>query len=75
MEENKPTYEQLANAYTSIIKELEGYKVAYSELKSNTVLQRLNTMLNIIEHKDLYPQKIYKLAVWHAEQIMAKPKA
>ena len=71
----QPTYEELAQAYTSAVRALEEARMELQVIKSDKILDRLNTMLKILENKEVYPEKIYKLAVWHAEQIMAKPKA
>lgn len=71
----QPTYEELAQAYTNAVRVLEETRMELQTIKSDKILDRLNIMLRILENKEIYPEKIYKLAVWHAEQIMAKPKA
>lgn len=71
----QPTYEELAQAYANVARTLEETRMELQAIKSDKILDRLETMLNIIYNKDKYPGKIYRLAVWHAEQIMAKPKA
>ena len=74
----QPTYEELAQAYTNAVRALEETRAELQAIKSDKILERLNVMLKIISDKSVYgnyPDKIYKLALWHAEQIMAKPKA
>lgn len=71
----QPTYEELAQAYTNAVRALEETRVELQAIKADKILERLTTMLRILENKETYPEKIYKLAIWHAEQIMAKPKA
>ena len=71
----QPTYEELAQAYTNAVRALEETRVELQAIKSDKILERLAAILRILENKEVYPEKIYKLAIWHAEQIMAKPKA
>lgn len=71
----QPTYEELVQAYNNVVRMLEEARAELQAVKSDKILERLTTMMRILENKDIYPDKIYKLAVWHAEQIMAKPKA
>lgn len=71
----QPTYEELAQAYTNAVRALEETRAELQAIKSDKILERLTTMMRILENKEKYPEKIYKLAIWHAEQIMAKPKA
>ena len=71
----QPTFEELAQAYTNTARELEKTKMELQAIRTDKILERLHTMMEIIEHKEVYPEKIVKLATWHIEQIMAKPKA
>lgn len=71
----QPTYEELVQAYNNVVRTLEETRMELKATKADNIIRRLETMLNIIYNQDKYPKKIYKLAVWHAEQIMAKPKA
>ena len=71
----QPTYEELVQAYNNMVRMVEEARAELQAVKSDKILERLTTMMRILENKDVYPDKIYKLAVWHAEQIMAKPKA
>jgi hypothetical protein len=71
----QPTYEELVQAYNNMVRMVEEARAELQAVKSDKILERLTTMMRILENKDVYPDKISKLAVWHAEQIMAKPKA
>lgn len=73
--EQQPTYEELVQAYTNAVKAIEDARIEIQAVRTDKMLEKLNTMLNIIYNKDKYPKKLYKLAIWHAEQIMSKPKA
>ena len=75
MEQQNPTYEQLAQAYNNAIRELENVRMECQAIRSDKVLERLNTMMHIVENKDKYDKSIVKLANWHMKQIMSKPKA
>lgn len=73
--EQQPTYEQLAQAYTTAVRALEDLRIEHQALKQDTILERLKTMMHIVENEDKYPKAVHKLAVWHMKQIMSKPKA
>ena len=71
---NQPTYEQLAQAYTNAVRVLEQTQRELEVLKAESILHRLQALMQIFEHKDAYSNKILKLAEWHLEQLLAKPQ-
>lgn len=74
MENEKPTYEQVVQAYTNVYNQLEEAKREIQVMQSDRLTERLNVMLHIVENKDKYPKDVVKLAIWHVKKIMAKPK-
>lgn len=71
----QPTYEELAQAYTNAARAVDELKSELHAIKSDKILERLNTMMHIVENKEKYPSHIVALAIWHMKQIMARPKA
>lgn len=68
----QPSYNELAQAYTNAVRALEDTKAELQAIKMDKILERLQIMMNIIEHKSSYPKQIVKLAEWHMKQIMSK---
>lgn len=66
MEEKKPTYEELVNAYNQL-------SMQANALRFDKINERLIAISKIIENKEKYSDKIIELAEWHLEQILAKP--
>lgn len=73
-QQQQPSYEQLATAYTGLVRTLEQTRMELEAYKADKLLERLKTLIQIMEHKENYPTKIIKLVEWHFEQILAKPK-
>ena len=71
----QPTYEELAQAYTNAVRALEEVRGELQAVKMDKILDRLQAMMHIVEHKDHYPNAVINLAIWHMKQIMARPKA
>lgn len=70
----QPAYEQLIQAYNNLVRELDAAKMELQMVKTDKLLEKLETMLEIIRNNSAYPKEIVKLATWHAKQMMAKPK-
>ena len=70
----KPTYEQLVQAYNNAVRMLDQAQREIESLKADSILHRLEVLLHIFEHKDNYSNKVIKLAEWHLEQLLAKPQ-
>ena len=70
----QPSYENLAQAYTNAARAVEELQTELRAIKSDKILERLNTMMRIVENSDKYPKAIVNLAIWHMKQIMARPK-
>lgn len=77
----QPTYEQLAQAYASLMRENEQLKANLTFLQTDKTLERVKTLTDVIStftqlsKSDKSYNKIIKNAAWHLEQMLAKPKA
>lgn len=71
--EKQPTYEELAQAYQQVAQQLNEYQRGYQALVNDKTLEKIKVMCNIMEHKDVYSEKLLKLVEWHLEQTFAKP--
>lgn len=71
----KPTYEELAQAYQQVVQQLNEYQRGYQVLVNDKTIEKLKAVCGIVEHKDCYSEKVLKLADWHLQQMLAKPKA
>lgn len=70
----KPTYEQVVQAYNNLARDFENLKMELNAVKTDKFLEKLTVLLSIAEKKDLYSKKIVSLAEWNIEQMLAKPK-
>lgn len=71
----QPSYEELQNAYQIVLNKAQEYERGYQVLLQDRTLEKIKVVGNIIEHSDVYPKSIIKLAEWHLKQMLAKPKA
>lgn len=71
----QPSYEELQNAYQIVLNKTQEYERGYQVLLQDRTLEKIKVVGNIIEHSDVYPESIIKLAEWHLKQMLAKPKA
>lgn len=71
----QPSYEELQSAYQIVLNKAQEYERRYQVLLQDRTLEKIKVVGNIIEHSDVYPESIIKLAEWHLKQILAKPKA
>lgn len=70
----QPTFEQVAQAYTTAVRENELLKSEINSIRMDRSLQQLQTVMHVLEHKDYYSKEILKLAEWHVKKMLAKPK-
>lgn len=71
----QPSYEELQSAYQIVLNKAQEYERRYQVLLQDRTLEKIKVVGNIIEHSDVYPESIIKLAEWHLKQMLAKPKA
>lgn len=76
----QPTYEQVAQAYTAVVRENEQLKAALNSIQNDKTLERIKLLVDIIktftelsDPENSY-SKIIKDSKWHLEQMLAKPK-
>ena len=70
----KPSYEELQQAYQKLLQHTQELDRKYQALLQDKVLEKIKVVSAIIEHKDAYSEKVQKLADWHLQQMLAKPK-
>jgi hypothetical protein len=70
----KPTYEELGTAYQQLLQQAQELDRRYQALLQDKMLEKIKVVSAIIEHKDAYSEKVQKLADWHLQQMLAKPK-
>lgn len=75
----QPTYDQLAQAYTAILRENEQLKAALNSIQGDKTIERIKLLVDIIKTFAELPEdkscdKIIKNAKWHLEQMLEKPK-
>lgn len=73
-EQMNPSYEQLAQAYSNLIRENEQLRMNLNAVSTDRLLERLKTVMQIVEHKESYSENIIKLAEWHIKEMLKKPK-
>lgn len=73
-ENNKPTYEQLEQGYIQVYNENQKLRQQLSNDTNGFVLQRINSLLNVIDRHDVLSKTTINLAEWHLKNILAKPK-
>ena len=71
----KPSYEELSAAYQQLAAQAQELDRRYQALLQDRMLEKIKVVSSIMEHKDVYSEKILKLAEWHLAQMLAKPKA
>lgn len=71
----KPSYEELQQAYQQLLQQAQELDRRYQALLQDKMLEKIKVVSSIMEHKDVYSEKIIKLAEWHLAQMLAKPKA
>ena len=71
----KPSYEELQQAYQQLLQQAQELDRRYQALLQDRMLEKIKVVSSIMEHKDVYSEKIIKLAEWHLAQMLAKPKA
>lgn len=71
----KPSYEELQQAYQQLLQQAQELDRRYQALLQDRMLEKIKVVGSIMEHKDVYSEKIIKLAEWHLAQMLAKPKA
>lgn len=71
----KPSYEELQQAYQQLLQQAQELDRRYQALLQDKMLEKIKVVSSIMEHKDVYSEKILKLAEWHLAQMLAKPKA
>lgn len=69
-----PTYEELNAAYQQLLQQAQELDRRYQALLQDKMLEKIKVVSAIIEHKDAYSEKVQKLADWHLQQMLAKPK-
>ena len=70
----KPSYEELQQAYQQLLQQAQELDRRYQALLQDKMLEKIKVVSAIIEHKDAYSEKVQKLADWHLQQMLAKPK-
>jgi hypothetical protein len=71
----KPSYEELQQAYQQLLVQAQELDRRYQALLQDKMLEKIKVVSSIVEHKDVYSNKVLKLAEWHLVQMLAKPKA
>lgn len=68
-----PTYEELAQAYQQSLQRIQEMELGYQVLLNDKMIEKLKAICSIVEHREVYSEKVLKLADWHLEQMLAKP--
>ena len=71
---NQISYEALKQAYDQLLRQAQELDRRYQTLLQDKMLEMIKVISAIIEHKDAYSEKVQKLADWHLQQMLAKPK-
>lgn len=69
-----PTYEELSDAYQQLVRQYQQLEYQYRSEKISQMESRLSILLDVIAHSDSYTKNIVDLAIYHVEQILAKPE-
>lgn len=71
---NQISYETLKQAYDQLLQQAQELDRRYQTLLQDKMLEKIKVVSAIIEHKDAYSEKVQKLADWHLQKMLAKPK-
>ena len=74
MENENGNQKELINAYQQVLQQNQELRYRIQALQLDKVDARMNTLMHIMENKDMYSEKIIKLAEWHIRELLAKPK-
>jgi hypothetical protein len=69
-----PTYEELGAAYQQLAAQAQEVERRYQALLQDKMLEKIKVICGIVEHKEAYSAKVQKLADWHLQQMLAKPR-
>lgn len=75
-EQMNPNYEQLAQAYTSLLQENQQLKSQIFSLQSNDMIAKMQMLTEIIDKfKNIESMKtVVNKAKWHLNKMLEKPK-
>ena len=75
MEEQKqPSFEELAQEYNRILMENRQLQATLQQMQFDRTNDQIKTLLEIVKNKDNFSAKTIKLAEWHIQKMIAKPK-
>lgn len=74
MENDNGNQNELMNAYQQVLQQNQELRYRIQAIQLDRVDARMNTLMHIMENKDMYSEKIVKLAEWHICELLAKPK-
>lgn len=69
-----PTYEELMQAYAKVVNEFKELDAKYQILLFDKSTERASFFAQMVKDKNYYSDKTNKLAEWHLNQILQKPK-
>lgn len=77
-EQMNPSYEQVVQAYNQLVTEYQQLKMELNSYKNDSMYQRVNMLINIVEtfknNQDKDSAKIVKNAKWNLNKMLEKPK-
>lgn len=78
MTQQRPTYDQIAQAYGALLTENQQLKMELNAVRNNDALLKIKTLVEVIDKfsnsEDKETLAIVKNAKWHLKEILAKPK-
>lgn len=74
MNQTQPTYEQVVQAYSNLIKDFESLRIELESIKTDKLLEKIKLMLDIVKNSSAYPNDIVSLAKWNLKKMMGKPE-
>ena len=66
--------EQLIQGYNKLYQENQYLQSVISQLRSDRSNEQLTALMQILINKDKFSKKIVKLAEWHMQKMLEKPK-
>lgn len=72
MIDEKEALKELTEAYDQLSRDHQQLMLELIQLKQDSWKDRFNILERIIEHEDLYPKDIVKLAIWHLKKMLSK---
>lgn len=72
--EQQIDYKKIIEKYTDLVQQNQYLESLLQQMRSDKFAESLEILMKIIINKDQFSKKIIKLAEWHMQKLLEKPK-